>query len=259
MPSRRPSIPLVDAPLLSRAAGRTRVCRIALAALLVALLGAGVALAGRGAPAVTGGPAAAHTTVLVIDLSGSISAEAYKRISRTLATFASADESTTRVGLVFVSDLAQEALPPGTRPADLRPFVRYFRPKPKPRNAEEELDRLLNPFPPNPWAATFSKGTAMYSFTDVPKLRGELLTYARSSLELRVVALPPVSEESLRFVQRFLGERRVLAGARLVPAAVAGGGGSFPLPLVVVAGLLAVALAANELLNGALRWREGPQ
>lgn len=85
-------------------------------------------------------------TVLVLDLSGSISWDKYLRIGEVLGSLA---HSHRRFGLVLFSDQAYEALPPGTPAADLVPLTRYF-----------TLTQGKRPtFPANPWLASFSGGT----------------------------------------------------------------------------------------------------
>ena len=89
-------------------------------------------------------------TVLVLDLSASISSDTYSRIGGTLAALSRSGE---RFGLVLFSDDAYEALPPGTPAADLAPFVRYFTLPP------QKVPGFAPAFPSNPWQTTFSGGT----------------------------------------------------------------------------------------------------
>ena len=61
--------------------------------------------------------------MVVLDLSASISSDTFSRIGETLRGSPTRDG---RYGLVVFSDVAYEALPPGTPASALRPLVRYF-------------------------------------------------------------------------------------------------------------------------------------
>src|SRR6185503_16087712 len=117
------SIPLTEAGRLAGLARRTAAIRLA---LVVVVLGATVAailiarhpdtrvlvpLSGRG------------DTIVVLDLSASISTDTYSQIGATLSSLA---RSNGRLGLVVFSDQAYEALPQGTPAANLAPLVRLF-------------------------------------------------------------------------------------------------------------------------------------
>jgi hypothetical protein len=185
-----------------------------------------------------------------------------------------------RVGLVVFSDLAQEALPPDTRPAELLPYARYFPAKARAFGV---------PYPDNPWATNFSSGTTISgglalarrlvardrlgaarvvlvsdlfdADADYTRLKTELLAYARTpGLELRVRPLEPHSARTLRMFTQYLGERRVAidpATTRHVEAA--GAGPSFPVAFVALVCVLAIALGANELVASRFRWHEAPK
>ena len=87
--------------------------------------------------------------IVVLDLSASISTETYSRIGATLTDLVA---TRGRYGLVIFSDVAYEALPPGT-PADaLRPLIRYFKLPPQTQPG------VPPNFPVNPWLQTFSGG-----------------------------------------------------------------------------------------------------
>ncbi len=152
------AIPLADAPAFRLPARRT-------AAVLAALAAAGVLAAvaflllSRNPHTRTIVPLPTHAdTVLVLDVSASISTDTYSRIGGTLAALS---RSGGRFGLVIFSDEAYEALPPGVPATDLAPFVRYF-----------TLPQQVRPgfavtFPPNPWQATFSGGTRISAGMDL--------------------------------------------------------------------------------------------
>src|SRR5581483_6418490 len=72
----------------------------------------------------------------------------YDQIERTLQDLAG---SGRRIGLVLFSDIAYEALPPGTPASELRPYVRFFRARGT----------------PNPWQEAFAGGTRIWSALDL--------------------------------------------------------------------------------------------
>jgi hypothetical protein len=272
-------LPLADAHLLATAARRTAVIRGVLAMVLSATLAAGVFLLAHGErPAVAGG--APKHTIVVLDLSGSISGPASARSGAVLRSLAANAPDRMRVGLVLFSDLAQEALPPETKPAELLPYARYFPAK---------APAFGVPYPDNPWATNFSSGTTISSGlalarrlvardhlgaarvllvsdlfdadADYARLKAELLAYARTpGIELRVRPLEPHSQRTLRMFTQYVGERRVALGpVRPQRVEAAGAGSSFPVAFVALVCVLAVALGANELVASRFRWHEPPQ
>jgi len=284
--SPRGTLPLGDAPLLARAARRTAAVRVGLAlGLAGALAAAGLSLPGGGARAASTDGAAAHT-IVVLDLSGSISGDAYRRVGTLLGSLARSPADSHRVGLVLFSDLAQEALPPETKPVELLGYARFFVPKPPEPGIPRAERALVNPYPDNPWMTTFSRGTRISSGLalarrmivrdglrsarvllvsdlfdspeDLGQLRTELLAYVRlPHVELRVLPLPPFSTQTMSAVRRYLGERDVTVTPVALPRLEnAGPGAAFPLEFVSLVGVLALALAANELLGATFRWRE---
>ena len=272
-------MPLADAHLLGHAARRTAVVRLVLAVALSAALAAGAFLVSQGdRPAAAGG--APKHTIVVLDLSGSISGPASARSGMLLRSLAASAPDRLRVGLVLFSDLAQEALPPGTKPAELLPYARYFPAKAREFGAQ---------YPDNPWATNFSSGTTISSGlvlarrlvardhlgearvllvsdlfdadADYRRLKTELLAYARTpGLELRVQPLEPHSRRTLRMFTRYLGERRVaLAPGTTQRVTASGAGSSFPVAFVALVCVLAVGLGANELVASRFRWQEPPK
>ena len=148
------AIPLTDAPALRGAARRTDAIRVALAAILLALVVAIAVLAGHPrVPALHVLPPGSNG-IVVLDLSASISEDTYARIGATLSDLAS---SNGRYGLVVFSGTAYQALPPGTPAAELKPLVRYFTLPP------QKTPGFIPTFPPNPWTDTFSAGTRISS------------------------------------------------------------------------------------------------
>ena len=157
--ARREAIPLADLAPLARAARRTRIFRLGLAAALVAAVVASFASAGdaesrRFYPSSTVG-------IVVLDISSSIKPTTYKLIRRELMELAATDQ---RFGVVLFSDDAYEALPPGTPARELRPFVRFFDEK-----RPFEYDRSGIPRPRSPWERSFSAGTSISSGSCSPR------------------------------------------------------------------------------------------
>ena len=108
-------IPLADAVELRR---RARPARLFTALLAAAAIGCAVAalLVARGPRTRTLVPLGHNSNaVMVLDLSASISADTFSRIGGTLRTLST---SNGHFALVIFSDLAYEALPPGTPAAD---------------------------------------------------------------------------------------------------------------------------------------------
>jgi hypothetical protein len=271
-PGRGRWIPLADAPLLRGATRRTAAVRAVLAAALAALSLAAVAFATRLEPRETAFLPSGSDGIVVLDVSASISSDTYARIGATLARLA---ESEGRYGLVLFSDVAYEALPPGTPASELRAFQRYFVVP-----AQTEPGLLPEP-PPSPWAETFSGGTristglqlaldriradrlsrpAVLLVSDLDDDQGDLesltsvaIAMKRAGVAVRVVGLNADPEDA-RFVERLLPH-----GARdLTPAGLPGerttARGGVPGSLVVAGLLLAVLLAVNEVVGARLRW-----
>ena len=265
-------LPLADARALVPVSRRTTLERVA---MVVALVGcaAAAALFGRH-PELKRAPLVPAGTdgIVVLDLSASISSDTYERIGATLDRISRSD---SRVALVVFSDVAYEALPPGTRAVELRPFVRYFT---LPKQAQPGF---LPQFPKNPWADTFSAGTRISTGlelardialderlrrptlvlvsdldddpVDLSRLRGVLTELQRRDLPLRVVSLN-ASPEDERFFRRAAPGGDIVAatlpGKRAGSARRAG----FPIALAVAAVVAALLLAAVELLFRRLEW-----
>jgi hypothetical protein len=270
---RRPAIPLLDAPALRSRARRTLLLRAGLAAVLVAALVTAYLLARqprRELGLVPGGT----SPVVVLDLSWSVSSDSYTQIASTLRRLA---DSRRRLGLVLFSDVAYEALPPGTRASELRPFARFFE-----TSGKRQGKRLGE----TPWSEAFSGGTRIWAalelarrmlhrdrirhgsvvlisdLADAPNDRALLaqtmVSYVRDNIPIRVVALNPTPEDERLFQVTLAG------GGSVVRARSAPGGShplhsraAFPLGLAVAAGFLLLLLAVNEHALGSLAWRRG--
>ncbi len=273
------SLPVADAPLLRPAARRARVLRWALTAALAAVVGAAVALSPRGGDRPAAAPAlGGETTEIVLDVSGSVSDDSYRVIGRALAGLT---RGRGPVGLILFSDSAEEALPPGSPPDELRPFAQIF----TVRGPSASDPMTATPIRPaaNPWYPSFSGGTRisvglataaqalrrdgvhgrivlLSDLGDAPddrsQLRRELLALADEGIDLRAIALANALEADRAWFTRLEGRKALvttLPGPRVAPGRAAGNA-SLPVALLVLAGLLAAALAANELAGRSLRW-----
>jgi hypothetical protein len=266
-------IPLADAPRLRSQARRTTLVILTLAVLLV---GGVLALASsartptskerRFVPADSNG-------IIVLDLSASISTDTFARIGAALRELSTGQG---RYGLVLFSDVAYEALPPGTPAAALRPLVHYF------TLPQQTTPGLAPTFPVSPWTQSFSAGTRISAglglalqlirqkhlrrasvilVSDLDDDPGDLQSLGSAALALksqgisvRVVALNPAPRDEQLF-QRLLnrasavthaplpGERPVTIGPRVPPA----------LALLAVAS--ALLLGAAALFGARLSWR----
>lgn len=270
--ARGPTIPIATTGTMGPAVRRTLLLRIALGALLIALVVAAVdtgrskAAADRGlVPGGVGG-------MLVLDVSRSIKPEANRTITNVLQQLI---DSHTRIGLVAFSDIAYELLPPGSPSSQLQPLLRYFaaaRPKPGP-----------DPYPPNPWSTNFSGGTQISSGLavahaalvragqpkgpillvsdldtapdDVPRVALAFNQFRAQGVPFRIVAVSPRADNLSLFknlagpgafthpVQRTSGALGQTEGAEA---------GHTPWALIALALCVLAALAANEHWNGRL-------
>ncbi len=279
------TIPIADAGLLNRAAARERRIRAALVLAAGVLLVAAVLLAARSpgpAPAAARGAGGGPVTEVVLDVSGSVGQSASGFAGRALARIG---HSGGRVGLILFSDSAQEALPPGTPAAQLLPFARSFTP-PKRRGGDLYEYQALSDS--NPWHPSFSGGTRISTGltvataalrrdrmhgtallisdlgdapSDLRKVSNVLLDLDHAGVGLTILPLPNALSIDVRWFKRLTGPE---AFAHPLPTATrprqsSQGPVDFPLALAVVAGLLAVVLAADELAARSLRWREAAE
>jgi hypothetical protein len=286
-------LPLASAATPHAAARRTARVRAVL------LLATGGALAGAyvTAPRPTGELSAlvssGQPTVVVLDMSQSVSDLVYSEIARTLEGVVTA-AGDGRLGLVIFSDDAQEALPPDSRAAELAPFIRYFKPKrERGVRAKPIYYRVAGPteqaateYPLSPWFGRFSGGTQIsqglrvarqalerdgrggraillsdlgVAEEDVAPLARELLSWeANEKLELRVVALPPATPDRKAVFQRVTGDADVAVDSLALATGNEGvrePTSSIPWPFVGAILALAVVLAVNEARAVPLSWR----
>jgi von Willebrand factor type A domain len=258
-----PRIDSSDTGGLRAAALRTRAIRVILLVAALALL-ALTASAASGHNVGRQRLLTAGASVVVVDLSLSITQKDYNGIRRTLERLI-ADKS--RVGLVIFSDVPYELLPPGTPASELRPVLRLLAPR--------------KHGPLNPWTGTFSAGTQISSALDlaremlvhygakkgsillvsdlinapqdVPELARTVHDLQRESIRLRVVPLSPLPDGETIF-RGLLGKKGFIPPAKISAGAdpVRSASSPFPTGLLVLAGLLLAVLAAHELLAGSL-------
>ena len=266
------AIPLADAPALRSPARRTAGLLAVLAAVGLAAVAA-LLLLSRNPHTRTIVPLPAHTdTVLVLDVSASISSDTYSRIGGTLAALS---RSGGRFALVVFSDEAYEALPPGAPAADLAPFVRYFTLPPQVRPG------FAAAFPPNPWDSTFSGGTRIsagmelaHSIAvsrprratvvlvsdldddpgDLTRLATVLLSYRRDGVPVRIVGLNPAPKD-VAFFQRLLPPGSAIVAAPTLSQAPLHDRTPFPWALIALALAAAAALALRWAWAPRLDWR----
>jgi VWA domain-containing protein len=258
------SIPFAEPAALARPQRRTLAVRIVLAVALAGALAAAWVAAKPGGKH-SGLLPSGRSPIVAIDMSWSVSYDNYAQIEQTLRNLAG---SGRRIGLVLFSDIAYEALPPGTPASELRPYLRFF------------AQRGVR----NPWADAFSGGTRIWSALDLahqmlrrerisngsvvlisdladapndrPLLGQTLASYARDGIPIKIVGLDPTPED-----------------ADLFRGALAHGGGSvttlgevqqntrhsrptaFPVALVAAGAALALLLGLNEHALAALSFR----
>lgn len=278
--SRRPRIPIADAPGFSAAVRRTSFVRMLLAAGIVGLA-VGAFLLARGLQAPPSSYFASGAGgIVVTDLSSSIDPNKYRRIARVLKSFADTNQPT---GFVVFSDTGYEMLPPGTRGDELRALIRFF--VPEGRRGSRRFGGGFR-YPANPWSGSFRGGTRIStgltaarrmiardgiangtvlllsdldnSPFDNPRLAKEIDLYEEAGIDLRVVPLFP-GQEDRALMHRLLGPDAFVANRELLTNATLRErrtlAGSFPLGLVAAGGALLLLLALNEHVTGRLSWR----
>jgi hypothetical protein len=268
----RARIPLAGAAELAGAWRRTRLVRIALAVLLIALAIAAVAVSRRSTSHTVRFLPRASNGVVVLDLSASISSDTFNRIGQTLQELAATNG---RYGLVVFSDVAYEALPPGTPSSALLGYARYF------KVPDQSTPGLAPAFPVNPWTSSFSAGTRISAGLglaaqmiqrdhlshpgvilisdldddpgDAKGIQAAIDGYRANHYDLRIVALNPAPSDRARFAT-LLANARKITNANLPGDRVEVTGDGFPTALCVLAALVALALAAEELYAARLTW-----
>lgn len=267
-------IPLADAVALRRFA---RPARLLTALLAAAAIGCAVAalLVARSPRTRTLVPLGRNSNaVLVLDLSASITvdADASSRLGWTLRSLSA---SSTRLALVIFSDLAYEALPPGTPAFDLTPLIRYF--AIGPGNGSQTAPTP----PPNPWGEAFTSGTTISSGMqlalqialaqqprptiilasdlgddpgDLPALAGVLADIRRERVPVRLVGLNPAPQD-VAFFTAALGRDAGITYAPTFEQAAPRQSTPFPWALAALALAAAVTLGLREAWAPKLDWR----
>jgi flagellar biosynthesis protein FliQ len=265
------SIPFADYARLERALRRTTLIRTGLAVALVALVVASAAAATQPSAKTLSFLPRGSSGLVVLDLSASISTDTFQRIGATLNDLAATNG---RYGLVIFSDVAYQALPPGTPSAALKPYARYFMLPPA-------QSGFLPQFPVNPWTNAFSGGTRIgaglaLAFRiiqtkklarpavilvsdldddpgDLKTLAGVSLAYRQAGIPVRIVALDPQPKDEALF-GHLLERAATVQQARLPQERAQTVGADTPPWLTALAVLAALALAANELWGARLAW-----
>ena len=265
------AIPLADLPRLGRVRRRTLVVRVLLATLLVALVALAAFEAGRPVGRTTLFLPRDSTAIVVLDLSASISSDTFERIGETLRELAATNG---RYGLVVFSDVAYEALPPGTPSRELGAYARYFTLPPA-------QGGFLPQFPTNPWTNSFSGGTRIAAglglalrliqqqslnhpgvilVSDLDDDPGDLKSLASVSLAYRQLQIPVhivalnAQPQSQQLFQKLLAQVGSVQSGRLPGERARTTGPSLPVWLALLTVLTALALAANELWSTRLEW-----
>jgi len=267
------AIELADYPSFARAADRTRWLRLlagglALGLAAIALLAAPSGSSPSGALLPRGA-----SGIVVIDVSASISWDTYARIASTIDRLRRGGGT---AGLIFFSDTAYQALPPGTPVAELAAFQRFFEVSPPTQPG-------FQPQPPtSPWTDQFSAGTRISTGLglalkvlqqdqlrkpvvllvsdlnddagDLESLTSVALAYRHLGVPIRVVGLNP-SPDDARYMQRLLPQGGGIVSATLPGERSSGTHTGLPVGLIVVALALAAALAAYLAVTERLRWR----
>jgi hypothetical protein len=275
--SRSGTIPLSDADRFARSARRTRIVRLVLACALVGSVVAAFFVAPGSASRTYLPPNAVG--IVVLDVSSSVKPETYYRIEQALAAIAGSE---TRLGLVVFSDVAYEALPPGTRSVELKPLLRFFAPATGADTSAADAEQARSP-----WDQWFSAGTRISSGlylaahmleqqhvrrgavilisdladdpTDLSRLAAAVVYLDERKIPLEIVGLNPKAED-LDFFRNLLGDEAIFKEASLPTEAQAEGkislSGTFSVALLVFAALVVVLLAVNEWWTEPLSWKE---
>jgi hypothetical protein len=273
------ALPLADAGTLRRVAHRTAAIRLALAVVLVLLLGAAWIAASRLDVAENAFLAPGTSGIVVLDLSSSTESSPSRQTVRFFRRLAASD---AHAGLVLFSDVAYEALPANAKAQELNSIIRFF--------DRPDLQRIV-PFGvqrirerKTPWSDAFRAGTRIStglalartmlrdidasqkevvlisdlddSLFDVPQLGRVLAEYRQERIPLKIMATEGANREFfLRQLgaSAFVDRASLQRGARVEERGALSG--TSPAALVACTILVALALAANELWGARLEWR----
>jgi hypothetical protein len=265
------SIPFADLPRLRHVRRRTSIVRLLLALALVGLVALTAFQASRPVGRTTLFLPKNSTAIVVLDLSASISSDTFERIGETLRELAGTNG---HYGLVVFSDVAYEALPPGTPSRELLGYSRFFT-LPAPQGG------FLPQFPTNPWTNSFSGGTRIAAGLglalriiqqqslnhpgvilvsdldddpgDLKSLASVSLAYRQLGIPVHIVALNPQPQDSQLF-GKLLSQVATVQSGRLPGERARTTGPAVPFWLAAFAVLTAIALAVNELWSARLEW-----
>jgi len=272
---RGPALPLADARRYRAFAGRTAIVRWVLAGLVLAVLLLALLASRTGRTTNAALLPAGSRSVVVLDLSASLSSDTFSREGATIGRLA---DSGGRMSLVVFSDLAYEAMPPGTPASELRPIARLFT-----LPSAQSTPGAAPALPLNPWTNTFTSGTSISSGlelaaeilrsshlsgsqivlvsdladdpNDQPRLTQILLQLRREKVTVHAIALDPAAEDAA-FFERLLGRLGRISLAGLPTAGAQGtvpsNDAGAPRELIALAAALLALLAANELFGARL-------
>lgn len=277
---------------LSPWARRTELGRVGLVVLLAVALALAAVLVRKPASGVAQLVPASRTTIVVLDMSASISDLVYAEIARTL-TLITTERRDARVGLVLFSDVGMEALPAGTPARELKPFIRFFEPLHEPSaRPRPDYYRPAGPAAPapikyvlSPWYAGFAGGTRVSTglataremirrdgvedvgvllvsdlddtADDRAALTAELVEFARAGIPLDVVAVPPGVDETRGLYEGIVGSGGTLVDSRELHGVRATSGEEAPVWAIVAVCALAGLLGLYEWRARPLAWGEG--
>jgi hypothetical protein len=292
---RRPALlPLADAAQLDRGRRRARLAQAGLLAAAGALVAA-TALAVTRPVDTLGSLVRGQSTVVVLDVSSSVGDIVFEQIANTLRGIVDTTGTSERLGLVLFSDIALEALAPGTRAAELEPFIRYFEPiRDRGLRPRHSVYQFTGPgvtlqgetYPLSPWSTRLSGGTQISiglraarealersaggtgrillisdlqeADEDRPRLMQELVLFSGdSTVDLRVIAIPPATGGDMAVFRRILGnEEYVVSSLSLDERSRPGHAvmAATPLAMLAFVGVLGLVLAVAELLGVPLAW-----
>ena len=265
-------IPLADGLALRRPWQRTSALRAVLALALVALVLLTAVQASRSTSHPLTFLPRSSNGIVVLDLSASISSDTFDRIGQTLDQLAA---TKGRYGLVVFSDVAYQALPPGTPSSALLSYARYF------KVPAQTSPGLAPTFPVNPWTASFSAGTRISAGLglalqvidrqhlarpgvilvsdldddpgDAGNVASTIAALRHEGVQLHIVALNPAPSDQ-QLYQRLLGAATDITPARLPSEARTTNDAPFPVTLALLAAATALLLAVNELYGARLTW-----
>jgi hypothetical protein len=267
----RRGIPLADVGAFARSSSHTRRARLLLVALLLAATALAVLATFRLRPPTTAFLPQGTNGVVVLDVSASISSDHYARIATTLQRIA---RSRGRYGLVVFSDVAYQALPPGTRAAEFRPYTRFFDVR------AQAGPGALPELPRSPWTDSFSAGTRISTglslaldvireerlrdpavlvsdldndTNDLERVTNLAIAYRREQIPLHVVGLNP-DPEDVAFIRRVIPDNGSFTTARLEEEGGASSSAPVPFALAGLAGIAAALLGLVLVATERLRW-----